>query len=96
MPFTAVALEIYVKTQATSPVEARMRKNQALVGNTAIANQTTNGTDYDEYGTVDPSVSFAAGDEMQVAITDDGTAGSGSTVAAGPIVARLIGYFDAV
>jgi hypothetical protein len=96
MPFTAVALEIYVKTQATSPVEARMRKNQVLVGNTAIANQTTNGTDYDEYGTVDPSVSFAAGDEMQVAITDDGTAGSGSTVAAGPIVARLIGYFDAV
>lgn len=96
MPFTAVALEIYVKTQAESPVEARMRKKSVLVGNTAIANQTTNGTDYDEYGTVDPSVSFAAGDEMQVAITDDGTAGSGSTVAAGPIVARLIGYFDAV
>jgi len=94
-PFTAVSLEIYVKTQATSPVEARMRKNQVLVGNTAIANQTTNGADYDEYGTVDPSVSFAAGDEMQVAITDDGTAGSGSTVAAGPIVARVIGYYNA-
>jgi hypothetical protein len=95
MPFTAVALEIYVKTQAESPVEARMRKNQVLAGNTAIANQATNGTDYDEYGTVDPSVSFAAGDEMQVAITDDGTAGSGSTVAAGPIVARVIGYYNA-
>ena len=95
MPFTAVSLEIYVKTQAESPVEARMRKNQVLVGNTAIANQTTNGADYDEYGTVDPSVSFAAGDEMQVAITDDGTAGSGSTVAAGPIVARVIGYYNA-
>lgn len=71
----------FLGTVGSTDVTFDVKKNGTGTGLTVTVNNSTNGTSTDRrYGTATASISVAAGDEITVEVTDDGSTGDNLSV----------------